>query len=363
MDLQAKPFYLDTRQEQWVQATRDAMTLEEKIGQLFCPIGITYDESELATLLGTVPIGGIMFRPGPAAQVQAAHRFLQERSKTPLLLAANLESGGIGTASEGTLFGTQMQVAATGQVAMAETLGRIAGREGRAVGLNWAFAPVIDIDWNFRNPITNTRTYGSDPDTVRKMGSAYMKALHEEGLAVSIKHFPGDGVDERDQHLLPSVNDLSPDAWHASFGAIYRALIDQGAQTVMIGHILLPKVQQFLRPEMRDEDVMPATLAPELLQDLLREELGFNGMIVTDATPMAGFMQMMPHVLVQSELGGRLPVYDGRHCRWFADRRKGRCGCYEDLGPKGGSRSARAKGNRNVGPGTRSLGCNRLRGA
>lgn len=293
MDISGAPFHLNEEQQRWVEETLDAMTLEQKIGQMFCPIGLTYDQTELAELLQRIPIGGIMFRPGPKEEVQAAHRFLQEQSEIPLLLAANLESGGVGIASEGTLYGTQMQVAATGDTAAATTLGRIAGREGRALGLNWAFAPVVDIDWNFRNPITNTRTYGSDVDTVRQMGAAYVQALHEEGLAVSIKHFPGDGVDERDQHLLPSVNDLSPESWRASFGAIYAHLIDQGAQTVMIGHILAPKLQQVLRPDLRDEDVMPATLAPELLHDLLRTELGFQGMIVTDATPMAGFMQMM----------------------------------------------------------------------
>ncbi|MBP1756576.1 MAG: Nag3, partial [Firmicutes bacterium] len=108
------------------------------------------------------------------------------------------------------------------------------------------------------------------------------------------KHFPGDGVDERDQHLVTSSNDLSCEEWDATFGEAYRASIDAGALTVMIGHIMQPAYSRRLCPGIKDEDIMPATLAPELIQGLLREKLGFNGLIVTDATTMAGFAIPMP---------------------------------------------------------------------
>lgn len=293
IDLKGKPFYLTAEDIQWVEDTRASMTKEEKVGQLFCPIGWTTEESELMKLLDQYHVAGVMYRPNEAKVVQEAHRFLQNNSKIPLLLAANLEAGGTGLVSDGTLMGSQMQVAATDKEENAYRLGLISGREASAVGGNWAFAPVIDIDYNFRNPITNTRTYGSDPERVLRMGTAYMKGIHENGLCVSIKHFPGDGVDERDQHLLTSVNTLSVEEWDQTYGKIYKSLIDDGAQTVMIGHIQLPEYQRILRPELKDEEFMPATLAPELLQGLLREQLGFNGMIVTDATSMAGFTQLM----------------------------------------------------------------------
>jgi beta-N-acetylhexosaminidase len=293
IDLKGKPFYLTGEDIQWVEKTLAGMDLETKVGQLFCPIGLTSDENVLTEVVTKFKPAGMMFRPGAGADVQRTHRFLQSLSQIPMLFAANLETGGTGIASDGTLYGTQMQVAATDDVNSAYTLGLIAGREGRAVGCNWAFAPVIDIDYNFRNPITNTRTYGSDPKRVLRMGRGYMKGIHESGLAVSIKHFPGDGVDERDQHLLTTINSLSPEEWDKSYGMIYKALIDEGAQTVMIGHIMLPEYQKKLRPELKDEEIMPATLAPELLQTLLRGKLGFNGMIVTDATSMAGFTMAM----------------------------------------------------------------------
>ena len=99
---------------------------------------------------------------------------------------------------EGTFFGKPMEIAATDNEEIAYKLGLVAGREGRAVGCNWAFAPVIDLDVNYANPITNTRTYGSDPERVLRMAGAFMKGLHEEGIAVSIKHFPGDGIEAPD---------------------------------------------------------------------------------------------------------------------------------------------------------------------
>ncbi|MEW5720151.1 MAG: glycoside hydrolase family 3 N-terminal domain-containing protein, partial [Chloroflexota bacterium] len=212
----------------------------------------------------------------------------------PLLLAANLERGGTGIALDGTNFASQMQVAATDDETLAYRLGLVCGREARAVGCNWTFSPVVDIDFNFHNPITNTRTYGSDPDRVLRMARAYMRGAQECGLAVSIKHFPGDGVDGRDQHLLTSVNSLSVQAWDETYGKIYKELIAAGANTVMSAHILQPAYSKKLCPGIRDEDILPASLAPELNNQLLREHLGFNGLIVTDATPMAGFTIPMP---------------------------------------------------------------------
>jgi len=116
----------------------------------------------------------------------------------------------------------------------------------------------------------------------------YVKAVQKEGVAASIKHFPGDGVDERDQHLVTSINSLSCEDWDKTFGAAYKASIDAGALTVMIGHIMQPEYSRKLVPGIKDEDIMPATLAPELTTTLLKEKLGFKGLVVTDATSMAG---------------------------------------------------------------------------
>ncbi|MCW8329175.1 glycoside hydrolase family 3 C-terminal domain-containing protein [Photobacterium sp. SDRW27] len=293
IDLTAKPFYLNHDDIAWVEETLNAMTLEEKVGHLFCPIGLSAEQADLQALLDEFKPAGIMFRPGDAKEVQLVHQYLQQNSKVPMLIAANLESGGNGAVAEGTEFGSQMQVGATADPEMAAKLGAVVAEEGRAAGCNWAFAPVIDLDYNFHNPITNTRTYGSDPELVGAMGKAYVEAVQARGMATSIKHFPGDGVDYRDQHLVLSVNTMKPQQWDETFGQVYQQSIDAGALTVMAGHIALPEYSKVLNPELSDHEIMPASLAPELLNDLLRDKLNFNGMIVSDATSMVGFTVMM----------------------------------------------------------------------
>lgn len=288
IELKAKPFYLDDEAALWVQQTLEGMTDEEKLGQLFVPIGYSGEPGYLDQFINRFHIGGIMYRCGEAAEMQKTHRYLQEHSRIPLLIGANLEEGGTGIAADGTCFGKQMQAAATGDPENAYRLGKISCREGHAVGCNWAFAPVVDIDRNWRNPITNVRTYGSDPDFVLACGRQYLKAAKEENVLVAIKHFPGDGCDEVDQHILTSVNDLSCEDWDQTYGRIYRGLIEDGAQTVMVGHIAQPAYQKRFNPRHPDR-LIPATLSPELLQGLLRERLGFNGLIVTDSTCMVGF--------------------------------------------------------------------------
>jgi beta-N-acetylhexosaminidase len=289
IDLKGKPFYLTNEDIAWVEETLSGMTQDEKLRQLFCMIIYDAQEEYLLRLARDIQPCGAMFRPFPKDDAVRISRLLQENSKIPMLLPANLERGGNGLASDGTQVGTPLQVAATDDVFFAEALGSVAGREAAAVGGNWSFAPIINIDFNWRNPITNVRTFGSDPRRVLEMGVAYVKAIQKEGVAASVKHFPGDGCDERDQHLVTSINDLSCEDWDSTYGAAYKACIDAGALTVMAGHIMQPAYSRRLRPGIRDEEIMPATLAPELLKDLLRGKLGFNGLIVSDATTMAGF--------------------------------------------------------------------------
>ena len=293
MELTKKPFFLDEEAMQWVEGTLSQMTTEEKVGQLFCTIFRFATQEELEDTYKVTQPGGCMYRQMPYENAIAFTNQLQSSTKIPMLIAANLEKGGNNVVDEGTLLGSQMEVAATDDVGIAGKLGTLCGREGRAVGINWSFAPIVDIDFNFRNPITNTRTFGSDPERVKKMGVAYIHTIQEHGIAACFKHFPGDGHDERDQHLVTSVNGLSCEAWDATYGMIYQAMIDAGALTCMIGHIMQPAYSKHFNPALKDEEILPATLAPEILNDLLREKLGFNGMIVSDATTMAGMTTAM----------------------------------------------------------------------
>lgn len=285
-----KPFNLNDEDVNWVQHTLDGMTLEEKIHQLFCLIAYSSDGEYLKYLSQHLQVGGVMCRVMPTEEVKDTVSQLQRHSKIPMLIAANLESGANGISKDGTKLGTQMQVAATGEVDMAAKLGTVCAREGTALGANWSFAPIIDIDYNFRNPITNTRTFGSNPERVAEMGKAYVEAVQGYDMAACIKHFPGDGLDERDQHLVTSINDFSCEEWDVTYGNAYKTSIDAGCKTVMIGHIMHPAYTRRLNPGIADEHILPASLSYELTTQLLKEQLGFKGLVVTDASTMAGMV-------------------------------------------------------------------------
>ena len=252
------------------------MSTEEKIGQLFFPIGYSSDPSYLKYQMLSKYPGGMLFRMGQMEEMAQTYAFLQRESRIPMFTAANLEAGGDGIVAQGTSFAKQMQVAATGNKENAYRLGKICALEGKAVGCNYSFAPVVDLDLNYHNPITNVRTFGNDPEKVIEYASEYIKACEEEGVLTSIKHFPGDGVDECDQHILTSVNSLSKNEWEESYGKIYRKLIEEGVKSVMVAHIALPAFQS------EDEKYLPASLSKDLLQGLLRNRLGFNGLIISE---------------------------------------------------------------------------------
>lgn len=295
INFKAKPFYLDDEGIEWVKNTFANMTLEEKCGQVFCPMGFSSEEDTLKTLVQKIGVGGMMYRADAAKNIQDTHRKIQELAKIPLLLAANTEAGGDGLAFEGTSFGKPMAVAATNDPENGYRMGLTACKEGAALGLNWSFAPIVDINYEFHNPITNVRTFGNDPEKVIAFAGRYMDGADECDVAVAIKHFPGDGVDERDQHILTSVNSLSVKEWDGSYGHVYQTLIDKGAKTVMVGHIAQPAYVKALNPgATREEMLRPASLSKELLTGLLRGKLKFNGLISTDATPMVGFTAAMP---------------------------------------------------------------------
>lgn len=226
---------------------------------------------------------------------------LQSKAKTPFLVAANAEEGGNGICLEGTLVGSPGKLGACGDPHLAYEAGVLAGKEARAVGVNTIFAPVSDILLNFRNPAIPTRSYGNTPKTVEDFASAYLRGILSEGVMACPKHFPGDGVDERDAHLAPNLNSLSVEEWDQSFGKVYSRLIQDGAPLIMTGHVALPSYQKKINPNA--ERVLPATLSGELLQGLLRERLGFNGVIVSDATHMVGLTSfekrkdLLPHMI------------------------------------------------------------------
>ena len=288
INLRTKPFYLNENDIEWVNRTLQEMSLKEKIGQLFIMLDRKNDNDERRKMLQEYHIGGCRYEGECARKIYEQNKFYQEHCKIPVLIACNCDSGGNGACTDGTYIATAAACGAAADCEVAYQTGLVSGIEGRAVGCNWDFGPVCDILYNWRNTIVNTRAYGNDPDVVIENATAYIRGVQKSGMTVCCKHFPGDGVEELDQHLVMGINDLEPEAWDQSYGRVYKAMIDEGIKSIMAGHIALPRYSKKLRPEYKDEDILPATLSGELLNDLLRNRLGFNGLIVTDASHMAG---------------------------------------------------------------------------
>ncbi len=289
VDLKAKPFYLNDEQIKWVEDTIASMTEEEKIKQLFVHLtGAGDDEETVREEATTMKMGAIRFNPRSKEEMWNMNRLFQTYSKIPVLSAVNVEAGGNGATSDGTNVGQEIKVAATGDPAYAYKMGQICGRETRATGSNWAFALIVDLTMNWHNPAIATRAFGKDPDMVLEFSKEYFRGISESGILCAMKHFPGDGVDERDPHVATSVNSLSCEEWDATYGKVYRGMIDAGVQSLMPGHIMLPAYQKKFSPNMPEDGYLPATLSKELLTDLLRGQLGFNGLIVSDASHMVG---------------------------------------------------------------------------
>ena len=299
VDLTAAPYDLDEGQVAWVEETLASMTLDQQVGQLFTNLfffgvdefsGNPYTAEEI---IEKFHIGIARYHGGTSDKVQTLLNRLQAASKIPLLIAANCDSGGNGAMSDGTYVASGAQTEASGSVEVARNAGYVSGREMDTIGANLNFDPCVDILENWRNTIVNTRAYGTNADDVIKYTIPFVEGQRESGILTCIKHWPGDGTEERDQHLVLGVNELSPDEWDASFGKVYAAHIANGVEMVMAGHIALPYYQQKLNPELADADILPATLADELIKGLLKTQLGFNGAVITDASHMLGMTSAM----------------------------------------------------------------------
>lgn len=269
------------------------MTISEKCSQLFVALGNAETDEGLKHLISGRGIGGVLFRPAPLDTVKEQFEEAGRHARIPLLKAANLEEGGAGVLSDGTYYGSELMTAAADDPEWAGSLARCCALEGRMAGVNWTFSPVVDIDLNYLNPITNVRTFGSDTGKILSCARSYVSEIQKYGIAASCKHYPGDGVDYRDQHLHPTINSLSADEWYDSFGRIYSTLIDDGLMSIMAGHIVQPAVIQDINPDAGPEDMLPGSQSQEMLTGVLRDKYGFNGLIITDATIMGGYTMTM----------------------------------------------------------------------
>lgn len=301
VDLTAAPYYLNTDQITWVEETLNNLTDEEKIGQLFFNLfslegGKKFYDADLTNedVLKRYHIGGARYEGGNKEDMQHLLNDLQKHTKVPVLVAANCDSGGNGACKDGTYIASAAQCEAAQDTKVAYNAGLVSARESSALGVHINFDPCVDILKNWRNTIVNTRSYGTDAETVIKYSSAFIDGFNaERNMITCIKHFPGDGTEERDQHLVLGVNELTTQEWDDSFRKVYQHHIDRGVQMIMAGHIAQPAYSKKLNPNLEDKDILPATLSSELITDLLKDDMKFNGLVVTDASHMLGMTASM----------------------------------------------------------------------
>jgi beta-N-acetylhexosaminidase len=289
-----------THGDKWAEKTLRSLTVEEKIGQVFmiwCRASFLNVESpEYLEWLGdmqkyhvgsfamTVHVDGpFLLRSEPYEAAELLNR-MQKESKQPLLFAADFERGVTTRLLGTTNFPHAMAFGADGKVEDAETFGRITAQEARAVGVHWNFFPDADVNSNPANPIINTRSFGEDPKQVGDMVTAYIKGAREGGMLTTVKHFPGHGDTATDSHL--GVASVNGDRAHLDSIELppFRQAIAAGVDSVMVAHVTVPA----LDPDPNHV----ATISPAVVSDLLEKQLGFKGLIVTDALDMAGLTHL-----------------------------------------------------------------------
>ncbi|MEO8244234.1 MAG: glycoside hydrolase family 3 N-terminal domain-containing protein [bacterium] len=299
--LRKAPFNLDDAAVAWVKSVKASLTPAEQVGQLFVFHSMGKDPGELARLAALKPAGITRnFTPDLDHEANFVET-MQAAARVPMFISADLEGSRM-SLSVGTEVPNPLALAAVNDLQASRQISRIMADEARALGINWSFTPVVDINAAFRSAIVATRGFGASIDTIEQQALAQIAEFQAAGVAATAKHWPGEGYDDRDQHLVTTINPLTMDDWNASFGRLYRAAIANGVMAVMSAHIALPAYILGKDPDAGVEAYRPATTSRALNIDLLRGELGFNGIIVSDATPMAGFGSWGPRSAMLPEV-------------------------------------------------------------
>lgn len=286
----------------WAERSIELLTLEEKVSQLMMPIlmGDFAPEGSSAgrrarALVEDHQVGGIIISVGSPTEVAAKLNWLQSLSRLPLLIGSDLE-GGAGFRFDGvvhaptniwlggaTRFPALMALGASGDPGMAYEMGRVTALEARAIGVHVPFAPVLDVNNNPENPVINVRSFGEDPGRVAVLGAAFVRGIQDHGAIATAKHFPGHGDTEVDSHIALPVIRVSRERMDSVELLPFRHAVEVGLGAVMTAHITVPEIAGARTP---------ATLSPNVLTTLLREEMGFGGLVVTDAMDMAAVDRM-----------------------------------------------------------------------
>ncbi|MCQ2353452.1 MAG: hypothetical protein MJ033_08275 [Victivallaceae bacterium] len=267
------------------------LTLREKIGQMVMfnsrNVKMLRDKYSYEEIAEKFPFGSffsgcdVIGLVGKRMKGIDDVKAINEHSKLPLLVAGDLENG-----AGGEPMPCQIVLGATHDLKLAYDFGRVIAQRGRSEGFHWTFAPVGDIILNWLAPAIGMRALGSDPEFVADMCCEIIRGMQSNGLFATLKHFPGDGADFRNQHIGVAVDDMSKEEWDRTFGVVYRKTISAGVASIMGAHISLPCV---------DDRNFPSILSDKITTGLLRDELQFDGVLVTDALIMGGFVSFRPY--------------------------------------------------------------------
>ena len=292
------PVHLDHKGERWAESTLRHMTLEGKIGQMIMIwVHVQYmngqspEYQKLTDAIHTYHLGGFgvsvavdggLLQKGDPMEAAYLTNSLQKQSKYPLLMAADFERGSSMRLIGPTDFPAAMAFGATGDPALARQFGQVSALEARAIGIHWNWFPDADVNSNPANPIINTRSFGEDPAQVSTMVTAYIQGARGAGLLTTAKHFPGHGDTDTDSHLALARVTGNTDRLNSLELVPFRAAIAAGVDSVMIGHLLVPAVES--------DPNRPASVSGSVITGLLKNQLGFKGLVVTDGMDMNGLV-------------------------------------------------------------------------
>jgi len=278
---------LDASGVKWVKQTMGKMALEEKVGQMVaCRFSGRFANREsevfreLEEFVVRHKVGGFILFGGDVYETAVLTNTLQEMADTPLLIASDFERGAGNQVEGATLFPPLMSLGAADSEELAYAMGKITALEGRAMGIHMTYAPVVDVNINPENPIINTRSVGEDPELVARISRAFIKGCQDHGLMATAKHFPGHGDTDLDSHSVLATIEGERERLEKVELLPFRKAVEAGVKAVMTAHLRVPALDP--TPDL------PATLSPVILTDLLRREIGFEGIIVTDSMGMGG---------------------------------------------------------------------------
>ncbi len=287
IDKETKDVRIYHQTDDWVEQTLAKMTLEEKAGQMVFPnvngVYMSDDSPEfkrLEFLVREKNVGGLIFFTSDLYEQVVLTNKMQRLAKYPLLVAADYEHGITMRIDGATPFPNIMALGAVDDENLTFQMAKIIAKEGRAIGVHQNYAPVADVNNNPINPIINTRSFGENPELVAKHSKAFIKGLQDGGMIATSKHFPGHGNTSIDSHLDLPVLKSSLEELNQIELYPFKENIKAGVMSIMVGHLAVPAIE--------GDSGIPASLSKKIITNLLKEQLGFNGLIVTDALNMHG---------------------------------------------------------------------------